>query len=396
MNCLIETIVDKRGWVCGIADGRKGLPVPQQWMSYFNNRVARALTPLVCHYDCMWLYDVEEEFDFTGYNELQLNAMVAFNNYTGRCMTSLGRGANIAFGHGGPGEFFSRKLSSSENEMVVEFETGAKAKIQFKPHFYHTFDLPVKTFGDLKSLNLPDPFDENRYKSIKDNIKYLKDRGEFVMCSLNGFFSGLHYFLCDYQEVLMGLIADHKLIEGMLDKLGNWNLAVAGQLADCGADCIALCDDLGAKQSMLLSPDHYRKFFKKWHKQLCDNMHEKGVLVHLHSHGAISPVLNDIADCGFDFVNPFDPEEGFDIEYLLKEYSKEFVIVGGLPASFWLWDRQKQLKNVEYLIKLGHEYGRFVLMDSGGIPEGVTKDDYDFITSKSRQLRGIEEVDYAV
>ena len=66
-------------------------------------------------------------------------------------------------------------------------------------------------------------------------------------------------------------------------------------------------------------------------------MHQKGVLVHLHSHGAISPILNDLVDCGFDIINPFDPEEGFDIEQVLRDYSKHFVVVGGMPASFWEW-----------------------------------------------------------
>ena len=386
----------KRDWIKNILAGQKGLPVPQQWMSYFNDRVAKKLTPPQCHYSQMWLYDVGEEFDFSGYSRQDLDAMIAFNNYTGRCMTSLGKGANIAFGHGGPGEFFCRRLQKEDNLLIVEFETGAKAKIQFKPHFYHTFELPVKSFDDLKKLQLPCATDSSRYEAIAENIKYLKVQGEYVICSLNGFFSGLHYFLCDYQEVLMALITDEKLIDGMLDILGNWNIAAAEQLALNGADCIAICDDLGAKQSMLLSPEHYRKFFKKWHKKLCDRMHQLGCDVHLHSHGAITPVLGDIADCGFDFVNPFDPEEGFDIEHILKEYSSSFVVVGGFPASFWLKGIEEQFEHLETLTHLGHKYGRLMLMDSGGIPEDVSKEAYEAITEKSRSLRGVNGISYAV
>jgi hypothetical protein len=392
----MNVINNKCEWIKAIARGEKGLAVGQQWMSYFNERVARSLTPPRCHYEQMWLYDVGEEFDMSGYTDSSLDAMIAFNNYTGRCMSALGKGANIAFGHGGPGEFFSRKISSDANTLIVEFETGARAKIQFKPHFYHTFDLPVKSYDDISKLAMPDVYNSKRYEGLRSNIAYLKGRGEFVMCSLNGFFSGLHYFLCDYQEVLMGLIADEKLIEGMLDILGNWNLAAAEQMALCGADCIALCDDLGAKQSMLLSPDHYRKFFKKWHKRLCERMHDMGVLVHLHSHGAISPVLDDLADCGFDFINPFDPEEGFDIKNLLERYSKEFVVVGGFAASFWMWEKQRQRKHLEELADMGHKYGRFILMDSGGIPEDVSKENYEYVTALSRKLRGADQAGYAV
>ena len=42
-------------------------------------------------------------FDMTSMGPTQLDKMIAFNNHTGRCFSCLGKGANISFGHGGPG-----------------------------------------------------------------------------------------------------------------------------------------------------------------------------------------------------------------------------------------------------------------------------------------------------
>jgi hypothetical protein len=39
--------------------------------------------------------------------------------------------------------------------------------------------------------------------------------------------------------------------------------------------------------------------------------------------------------------------------------------------------------------KLGREYGRFIFMNSGGVPENVTREDFDRITSVSRSSRGV-------
>ena len=86
-----------------------------------------------------------------------------------------------------------------------------------------------------------------------------------------------------------------------------------------------------------MSPDQYLAFFKPWHKKLCEAVHDLGGTVHFHSHGAITPLLNDFVECGFDFVNPFDPEEGFDMEQTLQKYSSEFIVVGGFPTTFWEW-----------------------------------------------------------
>lgn len=379
-----------RKWIQQILQGNKDLPVPQQWMAYFNSDLARRLTPPYCHYEPMWLYEAPSEFDSSGMGKEQLDKMIRFNNYTGRCMVGLGKGANLAFGHGGPGEFFVRLVSRGSNHIIAEHETGVLTKIQFKPHFTHTYNHPVRSMDDIKKLKFPDPSDESRYSGLKQDAAYLISQGQYVMGSLNGFFSGLHYFLMDYEVTLVGLAAEPGLIHTALDKLGNWNLTAAEKMIDAGVDCIAVCDDLGSKQSLLMSPDSYRRFFKPWHRRLCELAHSKGAAVHLHSHGAITPLLDDLVECGFDFVNPFDPEEGFELEWILEKYADKFVIVGGFPASFWGWTFDRQKQHLEKLAGLGRKTGRLIFMDSGGIPESVGRDDYEKIINLSAELRGVK------
>ncbi|AQQ69898.1 methylcobalamin:coenzyme M methyltransferase [Limihaloglobus sulfuriphilus] len=381
--------MNKRQWIQEILAGNKDAPLPQHWMSFFNGNLARELTPQSCHYKPMWLYNAPKDFDSSAMGEAQLDKMISFNNYTGRCLACLGKFANISFGHGGPGEFMLRLVSRKENEIIAEYETGVLVKAQLKPHFTHAYNHPVKTIQDIEMLELPDPAAPQRYEGLKKDIEYLVSRGEYTTVSLNGFFSGLHYFLMDYEVTLMALAIEPELINAALDKLGNWNLKAAEMIINAGADSIALCDDLGSKQTLLLSPDYYRKFFKPWHSRLCDLAHSRGATVHLHSHGAITPLLDDLVECGFDFVNPFDPEEGFDIEKILDRYGDSFVVTGGFPASFWDWPFQRQREHLEYLTGAGRKKGRLMLMDSGGIPENVTKEQFDKILETSAELRGV-------
>ena len=39
------------------------------------------------------------------------------------------------------------------------------------------------------------------------------------------------------------------------------------------------------------------------------------------------------------------------------------------------------------MVSLSIKYGRFIFMDSGGVPESVTKEDYERLTEVSRKLR---------
>ena len=382
----------KREWIQAILDGEKDVPIAQHWMGFFNSDTAKRLAPEYCHYDSMWWYDVPEEFDMSAMGPEQLDKLIAFNNETGRCFACLGKGANISFGHGGPGEFFVKIVERRDNGFIAEFETGVRVEIQLHPHFYHSFGHPVKTMEDLNRLHLPDPADPQRYQGFAQDAAYLKSKGEYVLGSLNGFFSALHYFLMDYQDVLMSLITDPQLIHAMMERLGDWNLTAAEKMIEAGADCITFCDDLGSKESLLMSPDMYRTFFKPWHKKLCDRVHEMGAAVHLHTHGANQVILDDLVECGFDFINPFDPEEGWDVEAILRDYGKHFVVVGGFPTKFWYWTADEQHAYLQRMGELGRTYGRLIFMDSGGVPDDVSREDFERISQVSRQVRGVEDV----
>ena len=187
----------KRQWVKSIIKGDRNVPVAQQWMGFFNSQTAKKLTPEYCHYQPMWLYDSSGEFDMTPIGTQSLDRMIEFNNYTGRCMSCLGKGANISWGHGGPGEFFAKTIQQTEDGFIAQYETGVLVKIRFNPFFQHSYNHPVKNLDDLKNLTLPDPEDENRYKGFAQDAQYLKSKGQYVVASLNGFFSGIHYFLIE-------------------------------------------------------------------------------------------------------------------------------------------------------------------------------------------------------
>ncbi len=376
-----------REWIQTFAAGSRDVPMPQQWMSFFTGDCARRLSPPECHYEQMWLFEPGETFDFSAQSRDVLDKMIAFNRATGRCMIAPGRGAALSWGHGGPGEFRCRKIDSGKDFTIVQYETGVKAEIRRNPHFYHIFDYPVHDLGTAEKVFLPDPDDPARYLGIAEEIAYLKERGEYTLCSLNGFFSGIHYFFMDYQDTLASLLIEPELIEAVLKRLVPWNLTAARHLIAAGADGLALCDDLGSACNLLMAPDLYRKFFKPHHRALCELAHAHGVDVHLHSHGAITPLLDDLAECGFDYINPFDPNENFDLDELLPRYADRFIFCGGMPTDFWKLPDAEQDAVIARAVARYRRYGRYLLMDSGGIPEDVTPEQFRRVLQISEQMR---------
>jgi hypothetical protein len=44
------------------------------------------------------------------------------------------------------------------------------------------------------------------------------------------------------------------------------------------------------------------------------------------------------------------------------------------------------------MASLARKYGRFILMDAGGVPENITRTDFEKILQLSRQARGVDGV----
>ena len=297
---------------------------------------------------------------------------------------SVGWGACLSFGHGGPGEFSEKAISITEQRRITVYETGVHKEVRYDPHFYHNYDYPLR---DLSSLDipLPDPDNPLRYQGLAEEIAYHKDRGRMTYANLNGFFSGVHYFLYPYDKFLMDLLLEPKATKQLVDMLARYDLRVAEHLLRAGVDMLCFCDDLGSDASLLVSPELYRRYFRPWHAQLAELCRSYGAVLHMHSHGNINPIMDDLYELGIDMLNPVDPTEHMDIASLVERYGDRITFVGGINKFFFDWDEVRQW---EYLNKLYLSVqAGFFLMDSGGIPECVGKAEWHRFNEMKDELK---------
>jgi hypothetical protein len=360
---------------------------PQWLMAFASTGVAQRLMPDGCVYEGYGEYPDADEYPFGPMGESLLARQVKFNTHIDRVAFPVGWGANAAFGHSGPGEFNKRVIDRTEHSIVVEYETGVRKEIRSSPHNVRIFDHPVKSPESLAALELPVPQDPDRYSGFASDVALAKSKGEWTVGWVNGFFSGVHYFLREYAEFLMDLAAEPQFARALIGRLGEWTLAAAGKLCEAGVDCIGFCDDLGSGQSMLISPALYRELIFPWHQRLCRQVHEQGAVVHLHSHGAIMPVAGDLAEAGFDILNPIDPDDQMPLAEVREIVGPKMILCGGMSKYFFDWDRDRQADCLKRVVADGRKLGPHILMDAGGIPENVTRQDFDEFLSMSRATR---------
>jgi hypothetical protein len=375
-----------RELVMGCLNHEEG-PVPQWLMGFFNRALAVRLMPGLV-YPSYYVLPEQGAYGFDPLDDGERECALAVNRHIDKCSMGVGRGANWCFGHGGPGEFNCRVIERGADHFVVEYETGARHYYQLQPHNYHPVALAVTDESRIDSLELPDPEDPRRWAGFAEDVAWFKARGEFTHGHINGFFSGLHYYLMDYPDVLMGFRLFPEGIRRLMTRLGEWNLAAARHMLASGVDCITLCDDLGTGTSLLMSPEIYREFIQPWHRRLNELVHAcPGRFSHLHSHGCIVKIFADLVDSGFDMINPLDAAERMDLGELKERFGRRITLVGGMHKLFFDWDGDTQERYLREVVSIGRKGGGYVLMDCGGIPENVQKNEFDRFLEVSRRIR---------
>jgi uroporphyrinogen decarboxylase len=71
-------------------------------------------------------------------------------------------------------------------------------------------------------------------------------------------------------------------------------------------------DDWGSQNSLLLSPELWREFFKPVYRKMFDKVSDAGLDVHFHSDGYIIDIIPDLIDIGVKVLNCQAPINGLD------------------------------------------------------------------------------------
>jgi len=362
--------------------------IPNWSIGFFNAATVRRLVAAELLPSDLNYYPEQGTYGFAAHSPAQLDKVVAYNRYIDQVAMGVGWGANFCFGHAGPGEFNSRVVERTADGCVIEYETGAKERHNFSPQFTHPVSRPVQAIDDVDRVVLPDPDDPARWQGFAADVAYLKAKGEYTVGWVNGFFSGCHYFFRDYEDFLADLLLEPALVERLLARLGDWNLRAARHMLEAGVDCVGFCDDLGSSNSLLISPALYRRYFLPWHAALAEVVHSFGGVLHMHSHGNINPILDQVVGAGVDMLNPLDPTDGMDLADIRQRYPKLTLVGGGIDKFIYDRPLDEIEARLHRSVELYGRRGRFVLMDPSGIVENTDNARYQAIRRISRQERG--------
>lgn len=89
--------------------------------------------------------------------------------------------------------------------------------------------------------------------------------------------------------------------------------------------------DFGTQRGLFISKESYRELFKPYHKRVNDLVHAKSNWkTFMHSCGAVSDLIPDFIEAGFDILNPVQcSAEGMDARTIKREFGRQITFWGG-------------------------------------------------------------------
>ena len=221
-----------------------------------------------------------------------------------------------------PSEEMRERLRQEQNNSDVDLSNFFKHDIS-----YVTIPLP-KCPGDVPLHEwVPRPTADDIGKA-KEETEVLQDRG-LAVCSayVCGVFEQAKHWHGDAETLTMPF-EDPVRLGRELDRITEWKMDVYGAYAQAGVDIVWIGDDLGTQQSLIMSPDQYRQWYRPSHLRIVQHLRRirADVRIAFHCCGYVTTLIPDLIEIGIDILEAVQAE-CMDIGLLKREF--------GMDISFW-------------------------------------------------------------
>ncbi len=194
---------------------------------------------------------------------------------------------------------------------------------------YHALDI----YHPLKDLEVDEyPWPEVDEESLDFVIRYRRKYEDYCIMgyTLQAFEQLCRLF--GFNELFKRMIRRDKSVDKALDKLFEITYTQAKLLLEAEVDQIYNGDDVGAQNTMLISPSLWRRYLKPRYRKLAWLIHSKGAFFHFHSDGWIEPIIPDLIEIGVDVLEPLQPET-MDPAEIKRKYGDKLSFEGAISIQ---------------------------------------------------------------
>jgi len=289
---------------------------------------------------------------------------------------------------GGPG-IFEEIIYEGDDHIIARTPFGSLLYWRKKPYFALPLSGPVECEEDLDRVGKPDVERfKPRVKALAKKVQSLHRLGYFVAAEIKGpFESPWMYLRGGYTNFLMDVVRRPMFARRLIELAFTTILELVELVIDeAHVDAVWMTDDLGETKCPFISVEKYRGLVKPWHMEAARRIHGKGVKLCLHSHGNITPLLEDIVETGVDSIDPLDPADGISLIEVKEKYGDKVCLMGGITKNIGRMTKEEIKTHIFTLFKNAGPR-RFIAMPAGGIPAEMSLENFNFFNQVLERAR---------
>ncbi len=184
--------------------------------------------------------------------------------------------------------------------------------------------------ADLSNYTFPDASESYRFQGLPEWCEQNKEHYTIIWV---GDLWERAAFMRGMENILLDVALNPKFVEELLRSLTDYVLQTMQILFEkCEFDGIAVSDDYGIQESLVMSPTDWRRLIKPCMTEVYSLAHKHGRSVLHHSCGNNYPIIADFVDIGLDILHPIQPET-MDIFRLKREFGRHLSFCGGISTQ---------------------------------------------------------------
>lgn len=226
------------------------------------------------------------------------------------------------------------------DDYVNSWGSGAR---EIRPGEWFPMVCPMAeatTIAEIDDHPWPDMDDPTRVAHVAAEAARIASEGRFAIMATPWLLFPLEraFAMQGMDRFLMNLALHPDFAEALLWKLEGLCKRLMGHFLDAlgpNVDIIKIGDDLGTQESLLMSPDMYRRILKPIHADYLAFIRERtDAKVFFHSCGDVFPLIDDLVEIGVDVLNPIQTSAGklSNLEEVKARWGDRLAFCGGIDT----------------------------------------------------------------
>jgi uroporphyrinogen decarboxylase len=201
-----------------------------------------------------------------------------------------------------------QNVDSYQDEWGVTWQTIEYATRFGTGRYTEPFGPPLTDDAALDRYVPPDPNRPELYVEAERVVKTYRDEYWIVGVTPTTIFES-SWALRGYEQLLMDMAADEGKANRVLEIPFQYHKTVTQRLVQLGVDMIWLGDDVGGQNSMLMSPQMWRRYLKPRLAELIAALRSinPAIKIAYHTDGVVYPIIPELIEIGIDVLNPIQP-----------------------------------------------------------------------------------------